>query len=780
MLEIHLLPHYEALSAKNPFGEAVTNPLFLEHQRLTAEAVPSHLLTVNTYGAGTGKTLAALLGWLAMGPARGSPLPNMLFIAPTNELIAQHVTTIQKFAARAGLDIHVIHVDSRTLRALDTPHAHERVGERLNRLIENPQDYGYVGRKPIVVVTNPDIFYYALYFSAYNRIDRRNLFERFLLRFDYVVIDEFHYYSPKQLACFLFFFALCKEWGYFDDGRRVCLLSATPEQEIRTYLGRLFEPNQMAWIAPEDLSPSGNGLKRTPALAPLTLRIINGTINDFTASKDGQALLRQWFNERRDGALISNALWRINAAHSALRDAGFRNSMARLTGAERTDRRRAAPFSQLLLATPTVDIGYNFEKLGKTRQPLDFIIFDARTRDAFLQRLARAGRVLGRPQTNVPSDAVALMDEEAYRALMPFDGQTLSRMDFVHAVQSAMRPRFDLYAYLRSYAVLEAFRPIFNLERMTRPDLHEWIGRLFGLVRDIFAPDTRRNNYWSLRRWLAFHEKLERLVVRKEGTALPDVLDEYVRWHVGGVGQGVSDEHMVDVRRHLASDRQAQQRVREWGEGQYHLTEALYNFREAFQAPTACVSDPHHLLSDSATTLYDALHVAAHFKVDWFADRHAFEQAIGKCVEEADLYCHIRGWRPTQLTFSFYYREPTLPRERFEPLYTRRPVVLKGLRLQGHSPGHEGLFPLDEALRQAIENQWVPLLIGRPQDEGRLRALLYGRDIILRYLDVSFAEGTTRYPAIVGTAAFIVHAELEGYLRFRAKLEDNAPIFVGR
>jgi hypothetical protein len=61
-----------------------------------------------------------------------------------------------------------------------------------------------------------------------------------------------------------------------------------------------------------------------------------------------------------------------------------------------------------------------------------------------------------------------------------------------------------------------------------------------------------------------------------------------------------------------------------------------------------------------------------------------------------------------------------------------------------------------------------------------LRALLYGRDIILRYLDVSFAEGTTRYPAIVGTAAFIVHAELEGYLRFRAKLEDNAPIFVGR
>jgi CRISPR-associated endonuclease/helicase Cas3 len=779
MVEIHLSPHFEALSAQNPFGEAVTGPLFLEHQRRTAEAVPLHPLTVNTYGAGTGKTLAALLGWVAISQERGSPLPNMLFIAPTNELIAQHETTIQKFADQAGLDVHVIHVDRHSLRALPTPHAHERVGERLNRLIANPQEYGRVGRKPMAIVTNPDIFYYALYFAAYNRIDRRNLFERFLLNLDYVVIDEFHYYNPKQLACFLFFFALCKEWGYFENGRRICLLSATPEPEIQVYLGRLFASSEMAWISPEEIPPSMNELKYTPALTPLTLRIINGTIDDFVASAEGQTLLSQWLGAGCDGALISNALWRVNAAHAALCKAGFKDSMARLTAAERIERRRAAPLSRLLLATPTVDIGYNFDKPGKTRQPLDFIIYDARTRDACLQRLARAGRVLGRAQTDVLSDAVALVDEETYQRLMTLDVRTLSRLEFAKEVQSAMRPRFDLYAYLRSYAVLEVFRPIFNLERMTRPDLHEWIERLFGLVRDIFAPDTRGKNYWSLRGWMTFHEKLERLVFRKEDDVLPDVLDEYVKWHVGHAGQGVSDEQMVNVRRRLVSDRQAQQLVREWGEGQYHLTEALFNFREAFRTPTAFVSDPQHLLSDSDTTLYDALHVAAHFKVDWFTERHNFEQAIGKHVEEAGIYCHLRGWRSGRLTFTFHYREPSLPKERFEPLYTRQPVVLRGLRLQGHSPGHEGLFPLDEALRQAVENQWVPLLIVRPQDEGRLRALLHGRDIILQYLDVSFADGTAKYPAIVGTAAFIVHAELERYLRYRGKLDDNTPYIVG-
>jgi hypothetical protein len=145
------------------------------------------------------------------------------------------------------------------------------------------------------------------------------------------------------------------------------------------------------------------------------------------------------------------------------------------------------------------------------------------------------------------------------------------------------------------------------------------------------------------------------------------------------------------------------------------------------------------------------------------------------------LFRHQQGYRHA-LTKSSEFAHlfmTSCTKERFESLYTRRPVVLKGLRLQGHSPGREGPFPLEGALRQALENQWVPLLIVRPQDEGRLRALLHGRDIILRYIDVSFADGTTTYPAIVGTAAFIVHAELERYLRYREKLDDNTPYIVG-
>ena len=87
MLEMHLASHAEPLSMQNAFGEAITGSLFLDHQRRTAEAVPNYPLTINTYATGTGKTRAALLGWLAISQQQRAALPNMLFIAPTNELI---------------------------------------------------------------------------------------------------------------------------------------------------------------------------------------------------------------------------------------------------------------------------------------------------------------------------------------------------------------------------------------------------------------------------------------------------------------------------------------------------------------------------------------------------------------------------------------------------------------------------------------------------------------------------------------------------------------------
>src|SRR5262249_50638749 len=93
-------------------------------------------------------------------------------------------------------------------------------------------------QRPYILVTNPDIFYYAVY-NGYGRQEERTLMRQFLGGFDYLVIDEFHYYNPKQLANFLFFLAAWKHFGIFESDAKVCLLSATPNARVSHYLHSL-------------------------------------------------------------------------------------------------------------------------------------------------------------------------------------------------------------------------------------------------------------------------------------------------------------------------------------------------------------------------------------------------------------------------------------------------------------------------------------------------------------------------------------------------------------
>ena len=777
LIRVQLLPHAEKLAPANPFPVEATGPTLLYHQWRTYEALRTHALVVNTYNTGTGKTRAALLHLLDP-TVRGV---NMLFIAPTNELIAQHARDITEFMQRAGLDYHVIHVDAQTLRGLPTPHDHERVGERLNRLFQNPREYGWDGRKPLAVVTNPDIFYYALYFSAYHPHDRRNLFEQFMLRFDYVVIDEFHYYGAKQLASFLFYFVICREWGYFEKGRKVCLLSATPEPEVTDYLQRVFQPGEVAFIAPATEPPDSATWPTVPALAPTTLEIQVAMLDEFAAALRTQTQLREWvMTNGWDGALISGALWRINVAHAALKPA-FGEQMARITGAEKVAQRRAAPKFPLILATPTVDIGYNFDKPGKTRQPLDFVAFDARTRDQFLQRLGRAGRVLNRPQTDAPARAIGLLntgDEEGWAALKALDGQTIDRRTLTEVINAALPARRDLYSYLQSYAMTEALRPMFQIGRTLRPDLREWLEKLFDGVRAVFAPENPRWRFGSIEGVMRRFEKLERIVRRKEDGLLADFLQEYLDWQK----LSVSSEQYAHLAKGLASGGRVREQMLAWVEAEYWLAESLFSFREALQTPNACVFDSKHLLADADVSVYDALHIATNYDAEWFADESDFAAKTGQKGEPAPIYGRLRDHRSPRLRLIFEYAAPDrMDRERFEAVYCRRPVALKGLRLRAELADGSGPFPLDQRVRRAFEETGVPLLSVREGtvDSGVLRGRLRDTNIFLRLLKVSFADGSEGdYLAVVGSAAFVVHAEMEKFFWVRERKEDSQPLFA--
>ena len=152
---------------------------------------------------------------------------HVIFIAPTNELLHQHASDICSFVEEHSLPFHVVEISAAQLRKLADPDVVDRQGERLTRLLRNPREFAdQLGldltehcRHSLILVINPDLFYYAFYWQ-FAPADQRNLFQAMVTSFRYIVIDEFHYYNSKQLANFLVYIILSREFGYFKD----CLL----------------------------------------------------------------------------------------------------------------------------------------------------------------------------------------------------------------------------------------------------------------------------------------------------------------------------------------------------------------------------------------------------------------------------------------------------------------------------------------------------------------------------------------------------------------------------
>jgi CRISPR-associated endonuclease/helicase Cas3 len=772
MTTIHLHPQSEKLAPENPW-DLEHAPLY--HQWRTHQALQEHDLVVNAYNTGAGKTIASLLHLFDLN-GQGK---NVLFIAPTNALLHQHAEDIREFVEEHELGFLVLEVHATRLRQMMED---QRPGETLQRLIQNPLIYAEAldiplddhRKRPIVLVVNPDIFYYALYFR-YGSHDRRNVFQKILTAFDYVVIDEFHYYDSKQLANFLFFFVISQEFDYFEQGRRICLLSATPNEHVLTYLGGVFDDDEWSLIAPHNEPAESIDLPTTPVLTPLELDVVEAEVQDWAGQHRHD--LAAWLDAGQDGALISSALWRVNACYAVLRGTLGEARLGRITGPEPEEKRIHATGVPLILATPTVDIGYNFKKQDKTRQNIDFLICDARYGDELLQRLGRAGRVLGKSEYGAKSRAVALLPADAYRALAEHDGETLSRAELATIVKEAdaLPPKQSLYAYVRTHAITECFYPIYQVERMMPDHLRERVDALYERVRDVFAPTSQRpswslrayfGKYWGRKKWLG--ENKTAISTGRE-TAIQVV--DWLKW-LEGAEYDPSDwmPHLRDM------SEEAKQQVREFVAGQVHLTESLFNFRDSFQGPVGVVYDGDHLLSSERVNAYDLMHLVSNYRIQWLDGRREFVRDFGQTDLRGDMYGIIREQREPRLIMTLYYAS-LWHREEFDQRVCRRPVSLRGLRITAREQGGDQ-YPLDPRIAQVLGDRHITVMGIKPEDGGIVYGKFKGTSLFSRRLTVSFPDGQEigDYRIFLGTQTFKAHAELLGYFYMQDRLESNAII----
>ncbi len=469
----------------------------LQHQVDLFEQSKKADILVNLSPTGTGKTKAGLTALLHQ------PDKNAVYIAPTNALVEQQREAAEKFIKEAGLPHVVKSASAKEVKAWSNDKVGKRSGEKLYNVLRNPATiFPEVGaKKPILLITNPDIFYYATFF-AYNKLDRANIATVFFSKFSTVIFDEFHLYDAKQLVSLLFYLAYSHIFRFFQHGRKIILLTATPEPACELALETLQKQGvKIAKIYGEN---SSSNLLPSQTSVNLELRQPPETKHDWLTEIAAEVHQRFQNKPKQNGAVILDSKDHINRLADLLKQKGLTGQFGRITGSTPQLERKSAAQKPIILATSTVDVGFNFERSpAPTRQNLDWLIFSVRDRASFWQRIGRVGRVLGKPQTDIPSEAIAYLPSKAWEeGLVSLDvsGGREALKQTLESLPSLDKP--FLLAYWRSEAFLEIARPLLEIEsRVEGLEYSDLIIQLFETLKDILGG----NRTWE---WCRYRMKV--------------------------------------------------------------------------------------------------------------------------------------------------------------------------------------------------------------------------------------------------------------------------------
>lgn len=573
----------------------------------------------------------------------------------------------EKFIKDAGLPHVVKSASAKEIRNWSNEQVGRRSGEKLYNVLRNPATiFPEVGaNRPILLVTNPDIFYYATFF-AYNKLDRDNIANGFYTRFATVIFDEFHLYDAKQLVGLLFYLAYYHVFGFFKNQRKVVLLTATPEPACEAalqslakqgvkitridgeYKSDLSTDNLNTVITtigsnpkPSESSNNKNHEHQNSQLLPsqtavnLELRPKPDRRDDLLQAIVNEIVERIQEKPKENGAVILDSKDNINRLADLLKQKGLEGKFGRITGSTPQLDRKSAAQKQIILATSTVDVGFNFERNVQTkRQNLDWLIFSARDRAAFWQRLGRVGRVLGKTQTDIPSDAIAYLPDTAWEQGL-FSSSLSSSSSNTIGGREALKQTLEtlpclnkpfLRAYWRSEAFLEIARPLLELENKFK-DLagSEYIPQLFNTLKDCLGG----NRTWDDYRWRM------KILLGGENIAKTPVKDLKKDWKYLPGGQAfvktfikanfpdeweefqASKKTLVEYcGQNFSETEYAVNELKEFAEIWKASYSPLFKFRDSL-FETLPIADPHgFLLDESEETTSDPIHILRYYEFE--------------------------------------------------------------------------------------------------------------------------------------------------------------------
>lgn len=757
---------YEKVNPTNEFGLKYP-PLY--HQKLTYDELKTNDLVINTYNTGTGKTQASLLRLFDLKNEND----NVLFIAPTNELIRQHADDIRNFLKEHELDFEVAEVTGKTLREWESvydPGYHVRNPRKLHEIIEYPNS---TGQKKLILVTNPDIFYLCFY-SLYSEMDSANLFRDFLVKFNYVVIDEFHYYNAKQLANFLMFFIFSKEYGYFKKaGRKICLLSATPDDELFKYFDEIDLKYKL--VSPDNEPAESDSYEKVQTLSEIELTIHSGKIHD--AFKAHPELILNLLNSEKEGAIISSSLRTITDINQSLKNAGLKGKIGLITGAvDSKERSEATTSYPLVLATPTVDIGYNFKKEKKLRQNIDFVCFDALYGSEFTQRIGRAGRLLGKKDTTYNSIGHAFVQGKLYSQLEA--GKNYDRREFAALVKDSLGEDNRFYHYIQSYAVLEAFYPLYGHLRRVPEDRQHRVQEIFEIIRQVFAPESD-TTFDEIMKKIQWHIKYKNVINAHEKNLYDNFIQrdqEKVTWsylkHKSWLNgkleefQNTPSEQLNTAIKGFIKRRSNREQVVEYAKEKYTPIQSLFNFRSSDIGIRCAIYDPNYFFQNTAKhTEYDLFHILLHYEFTVIPTKEQFYQLTGDWGNYCEFFVRVDARKESSAKIQFDYNANDVDKEYFERQHCWGPTALNGIRFSLSNRN----VPFE--MQGILEDRYITCLLSKMENRYAFSNILETKRQIAHPLFVTFNDEQEEYKLILGSQAFLIHAELQG--KWKEKEQTN-------
>ena len=367
---------------------------------VTTRLYPHQAAMYNEWKNHTGFLLVTKTG---SGKTRATALPvlknyeSAVFVYPTNALIQDQSRAIQQLMDDEGItyrertpetandsmgteEYQLVQINAQSLTdfAKAWRMGEKQRGEALKRLLQ--QD------KRKIILINPDILYFLYSLRYRDSAEILALFQAF----ETIVFDEFHLYNGLELAHVLFLIFLAQRMGAFQ---RVVLLSATPNEEIKTYLDRLFNP----FVIDADVNVPQPVCGERMVAHDVELNVLpsTGDVVETAQSKvlELQSELYRLRAENQEAnsigdyvacVVILNSVVNAIALEDALVESGIpRTEIAPIRGLSARSSRNVKG-KMLVIGTAAIEVGIDFKT--------DYLIFEASDQASFMQRFGRLGR----------------------------------------------------------------------------------------------------------------------------------------------------------------------------------------------------------------------------------------------------------------------------------------------------------------------------------------------------------------------------------------------------